>query len=398
MKEVKLKANTSSGSGRVRRFTLPDGKTRITQITTFCPDMIGPGPTHVYVIEGEALVMLDAGIPTYLAKLFFYHWRNQPLPPEVGSLAADHSEQELLDGFKLAGYSPADIDLLVISHGHLDHFMLAPAILARCNARVAAHVIDTPGLCNPWALLHMFISRQDQMLATGMPPAYKSRERIREAVEGGFGWDPNAFAVKVDAPLLEEGPLRVNGSAIPGLEVLHIPGHTPGSVGLLVGPEGGKVLMCGDVLLFPITPHPDELFVYLQTLQRLKSLEGVGLVLPAHGKAIHDLRARVEFLHLHHKKRLKATYEACREPRCVWDIAAMPKYFDTYVDPGKFNFLAGSEALVHMEMLAMVNGLSRSHIADSVHYFQNSGEPFDEVYNRIVERMESGSVAPLMRY
>jgi len=76
----------------------------------------------------------------------------------------------------------------------------------------------------------------------------------------------------------------------------------------------------------------------------------------------------------------------------------MPKYFDTYVDPGKFNFLAGSEALVHMEMLAMVNGLSRSHIADSVHYFQNSGEPFDEVYNRIVERMESGSVAPLMRY
>ncbi|MCA1961859.1 MAG: MBL fold metallo-hydrolase, partial [Desulfomonile sp.] len=294
--------------------------------------------------------------------------------------------------------SPADIDVLVISHGHLDHFMLAPAILARSKARVAAHVIDTPGLCNPWGLLHMFVSRQNQMRATGMPPAYKSRERIKEAVEGGFGWDPGAFAVKVDTPLLEDGPLKLNGSAIPGIEVLHIPGHTPGSVGLLVGSDSGKVLMCGDVLLFPITPHPDELFAYLQTLARLKGLEGVELVLPAHGKAIHDLGARVEFLQLHHKKRLKATYDACREPRCVWDIAAMPKYFDTYVDPGKFNYLAGSEALVHMEMLAMVNGLSRSHIRDSVHYFRNSGEPFEQVYSRIVERMESGSVAPLMRY
>lgn len=398
MKELKLKSNTNIGSGRVRRLVLSDGKTRITQITTFCPDLIGPGPTHVYLIEGDALVMLDAGIPTYLAKAFFYHWRNQPMPPEVQALPADHSERELLEGLRLAGYRPSDIDVLVISHGHLDHFMMAPTILARSDARVAAHVIDTPGMCNPWALLHMVVSRQEQMRATGMPHADGSRERVREAVEGRFGFDPGAFAVKVDAPLLDDGPLTLNGSVVPGVEVRHIPGHTPGSIGLLAGSQGGKALMCGDVLLFPITPHPDELFVYLKTLERLKDLEGVEIVLPAHGKAIHDLRARAEFLLLHHKKRLKKTYESCREPRCVWDIAAMPRYFDTYVDPGKFNFLAGSEALVHMEMLAMVNGLHRAHIDNSVHYFRNSGEPFEDVYARILERMDKGHVAAMMRY
>lgn len=398
MKEVKLKSNSSIGSGRVRRLVLPDGKTRITQITTFCPDSIGPGPTHVYLIDGDALVMVDAGMPTFLAKEFFYRWRNQPMPPEVQALPADHSERELLEGLKLAGYSPSDIDVLVISHGHPDHYMMASTILARSNAPVAAHVMETPWLCNPWSLLYMWVFRQEQMRATGMPPAYNSQERVKEIIEGGLGFDPGALVVKVDVPLLSDGPLKIKGSAIPGIEMRHIPGHTPGSVGLVVGSDRGKVLVCGDVLLFPITPHPDELFVYLKTLQRLKGIEGVELVLPAHGKAIHDLHARVDFLLDHHKKRLMTTYESCREPRCVWDIAAMPKYFYTYVDPAKFNFLAGAEALVHMEMLTMVNGLRRSHIANSVHYFRNSGEPFEEVYRRILERMENGSVAALMRY
>ncbi len=72
LKETILKPNTEIGSGQVRRFTMPDSDTIITQIRTFCPDMIGPGPTNLYLIEGDGLVPVDTGMPTHLAKAFFY--------------------------------------------------------------------------------------------------------------------------------------------------------------------------------------------------------------------------------------------------------------------------------------------------------------------------------------
>jgi glyoxylase-like metal-dependent hydrolase (beta-lactamase superfamily II) len=398
IRSVVLKQGSSLGSGRVRQFVLPRGKIRITQITTFCPDIIGPGPTHLYLVESDALVLLDAGIPTHLAKAFFYYWRNQPMPPEVERLSSDHGEKELLEGIKLAGYSVSDIDLMIISHGHLDHFFMGGAIVDRSKARVSAHVLDTPEICNPWLLLNIWISRQPQVAATGMPAPVVSNRRIREALDGGFGFETLQCSLGVDLPIFWDGPLRLDGSAIAGIEARHLPGHTRGSIGLLVGSEGEeKVLLAGDVLLYPITPHPDDLLVYLQTLKRLEAYDDTVLVLPAHGKAIHNIKARVEFLQEHHKRRLKQTFEACHRPRCVWDIATMRNYFDTYVDPAEFNPLASLEALVHMELLTMVHGLHRSQIKNGVHYFQNSGESFDSVCERILGLVEDG-VRGLMRY
>ena len=82
----------------------------------------------------------------------------------------------------------------------------------------------------------------------------------------------------------------------------------------------------------------------------------------------------------------------------MWDIATMQGYFDAYVDPAKFNLLAGTEALVHMELLNMVDGLRRTHIQDQVHYFQNSREPFEPVYDRIAELIRTDGTGAIMRY
>ena len=398
-REVRLRPTSSIGSGRVRKLVLPESHISITQITTWCPDVIGPGSTNLYLIEDEALILLDAGIPTYMAKAFFYHWRNQAMPPEVEGLPPDQSERELLSGIELAGYCLNDIDLMVFSHGHLDHFMMAPIILDRSGSRVSAHVLDTPWICNPWALISMWMARQPQIAAAGMPIPAKSNERIREALEGGPTLQLVRFAVDVDSPVFWDGPLKLDGTAMDKVRVRHLPGHTPGSVGLLVGSEAEeKVLLSGDVLLFPITPHPDDLLVYLQTLRALGEYEDVGLVLPAHGKAIRDLKGRADFLKEHHKRRLKFTFDACRKPRSVWEVASMPNYFQTYVDRKEFNYLAGTEALVHMEILTMVGALHRTHIKDRVHYFRNSGEPFEEVYQRVLALVLDAALSPIMRY
>ena len=76
----------------------------------------------------------------------------------------------------------------------------------------------------------------------------------------------------------------------------------------------------------------------------------------------------------------------------------MPDYFDTFVDPNQFNFLAGLEALVHLEVLIMVGGLIRTHIRDEVHYFQNCGLPFEEIYGRIMELVADKRKRALMRF
>jgi glyoxylase-like metal-dependent hydrolase (beta-lactamase superfamily II) len=399
IQEIELNQADGFGSGRVRRFRLPEAKMNITQISTFCPDSIGPGPVHVYVIEGDALVLMDAGIPTHVAKTFFYAWRNQPMPAAVAALPLDQSEREFRRGMELTGYAVSDIDMLAISHGHLDHFMMAGSLLNETKAAVIAHILDTPAICNPWGLLNLWISRQDMMGATGMPPARRPHGLMGDAAMRELNLESLGAAIKVDTPVLRDGPLTAHGSPVRGIEVRHLPGHSPGSIGLIVGNEGGeKVLLCGDVLLNPITPHPDDLLVYLQTLDVLETYDDVSLVLPAHGEEVRDLKARVRFLKEHHRNRLHYTYEACRIPCCVWDVATMENYFNTYVDPKKFNFLAGLEALVHLELLNMVGGIVRTEIRDGIHYFRSSEEPFDEVYGRIMDLVTNKRVATLMRY
>jgi glyoxylase-like metal-dependent hydrolase (beta-lactamase superfamily II) len=398
LQESRLKSNSSVGSGQVRCFEVSDGQAKITQITTFCPDLIGPGATNLYLIQTDALVLLDTGLPTSFAKAFFYNWRNQPMPTDVEQLSPNHSEQEFHDAMKLAGYRISDIDAIVISHGHPDHFLMASVALKGSKAALAAHILDTPQICNPWGLFNTWFSRQDQMKATGMPSAWTSRSSVSEEMLLGLDLDAMGLGVRVTSPVFANGPLKVNGSAIRGVEVEHLPGHTPGSIGLTVAAGDRKVLMCGDVLLNPISPHPDDLLVYLRTLDELAGRDDVGLVLPAHGQDITELRQRARILGDHHEKRLRLTYEACAEPRSVWDIATMDGYFDTYVDPDKFNLMAGTEALVHVELLNMVDGVRRTGIQEAVHYFHNTGEPFDEVYGRIDELVRDKTSVSIMRY
>jgi len=56
------------------------------------------------------------------------------------------------------------------------------------------------------------------------------------------------------------------------------------------------------------------------------------------------------------------------------------------------------EARAHMELMLEVGALSRTHIREGVHYFQNSGEPFDAVYGRIMDLVRDSRVNSIMRY
>ncbi|MBI5115807.1 MBL fold metallo-hydrolase [Candidatus Poribacteria bacterium] len=388
-----LRPHGPTASGRVREYHL-GRKRRMFQITTFCPDKIGPGPTHVYLIEDEALILVDTGLPTDIAKNIFYYWRNQHIPPEIESLPADYSEQELLSGLKLAGHNVEDIDFLVITHGHPDHYLLGRRIVGLSGAKVAAHVSDSHQICNPWGIVKLWVERRPALMAMGMPPP-RQGGRTQPTMKP----ETTDLSLRIDCPIAFDGRLSLNGFEKDNVCVRHYAGHSPGGISILLYDDDGReaVMLCGDTLLYPITPHPDDLVAYLRTLKNMKRLENVALVLPAHGKAISRLRERLDFLEKHHEHRLRLTYEACKNPHSIWQIATMPRYFDVVVDPAKFNPLAGQEAFVHVELLQLAGALHRSHVDGGVHYFLNSGEKFEDVYERVQNIVDEEDTTILLR-
>jgi glyoxylase-like metal-dependent hydrolase (beta-lactamase superfamily II) len=381
------------GTGRVREYRL-GRKRRLFQITTFCPDLIGPGPTHLYLIEDDALILVDTGIPTDLAKNTFYFWRNQGIPEDVGALADDYSEQELLTGIKKTGHDVKDIDYIVLTHGHPDHYLLGNKLVEMSGAKVAAHVSDSDQVSNPWGMVKFWVERRPALMAMGMPmPRQGGRSNSSITPEN------TDMSLRIDVPIAFDGRLNLDGFEKDEICVRNFGGHSPGGISILLYDDKGKeaIMLCGDTLLYPITPHPDDLVAYLRTLKAMKKLEEVVLTLPAHGMALSNLAKRLDFLERHHEDRLRVTYETCKSPHSVWQIATMKGYFDVFVDPKKFNPLAGQEAFVHVELLQLVGGLHWSHTDDFTHYFENSGEKFKEVYRRVQNLLDDENSTTLIR-
>lgn len=131
------------------------------------------------------------------------------------------------------GYALSQLHGIVLTHAHVDHVSGAAELARRSGAQVLAHRADVPYI------------EQSQSL-----PASSLLRRL-------MNWLSNrvlfrASACPVDRPL-EEGDVI---EALGGTQVVHTPGHTPGSISLYQ-PERG-VLFCGDALFNanPLTGSP----------------------------------------------------------------------------------------------------------------------------------------------
>jgi len=140
--------------------------------------------------------------------------------------------------------------LIVSTHGHWDHVGDNAAVSAHTGAPIAVHPDDREMLVRPEPLFAPF----------DIPPSVPA----------------------VD--LAEGGHIRV-GSI--DLEVLHTPGHTPGSVCLLA--PGTGTLFAGDTL-FPggwgrVDLPGGDPAAMVESLRRLERLDDAIRALPGHGPA-----------------------------------------------------------------------------------------------------------------
>ena len=166
-----------------------------------------------------------------------------------------------------AGCRAGDLKLIVITHGDYDHAGNAVYLRDKHRAKIAMHREDAARVeLGDWRL--GFKPKPDKF-------SWIFKEVSRLITTGEFEtFEPNIY--------LEDG----QSLAEYGFDalVLHLPGHTGGSLGILTG---DRELVCGDLLDHVGRPSLhffiDDMTAARKSLERLRSLR-VGMVYPGHGK------------------------------------------------------------------------------------------------------------------
>ena len=214
---------------------------------------------------------------------------------------SDEAWQGLVDGVRQTGHDLADVDAVLVTHHHGDHFGLAKRVRDASGARVAMHSLDVKALQNLTSMPRFHAAEASWQRQRGVPEA-ELAHLLSPADEDGL----LRFHADIDVQL-EDGD-RPMGAGTP-LRVLWTPGHTPGHICLVH--EEHDVLLTGDHVLPRISPNispsagieADTLGDYLGSLAALADLD-VSEVLPAHEYRFAGLPARVRQLQEHHAHRL----------------------------------------------------------------------------------------------
>jgi glyoxylase-like metal-dependent hydrolase (beta-lactamase superfamily II) len=289
------------------------------------------GRVNAYLIEDDPLTLVDSG--------------------PNSAKALDELEQALNE----RGHKVEDLELLVITHQHIDHFGLASILARRSGAEVAALDRVAPFLANFGRQTDMddrFAERT--MLRHGIPADIVTALRSVAASFRGWG-----SAVEVTRPLADGSDLVLRDRT---LRVLHRPGHSPSDT--VFHDESRKILLSADHLIAHISsnpllarpldageeydgPRPQALVSYIASLRQTRELD-LELVLPGHGQPITDHVSLIDKRLGMHERRAEKIYSLiAREPRTSHEIA-QELWGNVAVTQA---YLTLSEVLGHVDLL-----------------------------------------------
>jgi hydroxyacylglutathione hydrolase len=175
---------------------------------------------------GEAVIQINTGKFT---NVFL-------LQGDEGSILIDTGNPGkvdlILERLAKHGVAPGDIRLILLTHGHTDHFGSAAALRERTGAPVAIHALDAEAV------------RQGIHLPGSLQPTVPLiAPVIRISALRNLAVPERAPAFEPDIVYEEEWRLEEYGVAG---RVIHTPGHTPGSVSVLL--DSGEAIV-GDMVI-----------------------------------------------------------------------------------------------------------------------------------------------------
>lgn len=215
--------------------------------------------------------------------------------------SSPETEASLHAGLAVLGLEPCDIDLVLVTHHHWDHY--TQAITWQRTHGVPVHLGrgDAPSI-DAWHTLSGAFPRQVGLLERAGAPD------LARAV-GAIPVEPHEQAMDFEHPAawLDDGDeLDCGGLTV---RCVATPGHTRGHLCFDLVEE--EMLLTGDHVLPRITPsiayerEPDALSLvsYLGSLRLVTEMPGHAM-LPAHGEPGDSAAGRAEELLGHHDRRL----------------------------------------------------------------------------------------------
>lgn len=229
------------------------------------PTPFAVGRINCYLLAGDPLTLIDAG-------------------PR-----SDRSMEVLEAGIREAGHAVEDIELITVTHQHIDHIGQVSELASRSGAEVAAIDIVVDRL----AAFSLGSEEEDQMAVRlmvrhGVPADIA--EALKEVTESFRDW---GAPVEVTRPLTDGGSVTMGSREY---EVLLRPGHSPSDT-LFFDPER-RLAFAGDHVLSHISSNPliskplvgpgertHALMDYEASLRRTREMP-IDLMLSGHGMPI----------------------------------------------------------------------------------------------------------------
>lgn len=293
-------------------------------------DMPGLGHVNCYALEDErGIAIVDPGLP------------------------GDESWRHLVDRLDKSGAGLKRVHTVVVTHSHPDHFGGAGRVRAETGAELITHEAfrtwwdptedETPledAAPNPW--------RSTPWGGDEYMPDPDRRARFEEMRKNNLFPAPRPSRRVEDAEIV----------TLAGREwvSMHTPGHTADHLCLFDPAEG--VLLSGDHVLPTITPHingigtgEDPLAQFFASLERMTELEGVSIVLPAHGHPFTDVADRAKAIRRHHEERLDKLRAASKE---IGGFATVQELSQHLFAPRSWGQMADSETYAHLEHLRLL--------------------------------------------
>jgi glyoxylase-like metal-dependent hydrolase (beta-lactamase superfamily II) len=293
---------------------------------------------------GYCYLIFDAGPLTLIDTGSGYDASNHDLLAGLDAVRSEFGEP-----FQLK-----DIQRILITHGHVDHFGGVAFLREQTGAHIGVHELDR----------RVLVAYEERVVvATKDLRVYLERAGIkpelRQQLIAMYGFAKQHIrSVNVDFSLDD-------GMTLDGMRFIHTPGHCPGQVCIQIG----DVLISADHVLSQTTPHqaPESITSYTglghykESLAKIRQVEGIRLALGGHEEPIHDFYARVEAIDASHDRKLSRILDILKsagQPMTISDISKA-MYPDKH---GYEILLAMEETGAHVEYLDQRGRLAVSNL------------------------------------